>query len=160
MLSTISSTANPRKNPLSSPALSTFAILGSQVGFCTVPFWVAGENPSDIEGAPSPIASPLRSRRDRAPSPASYGFLPPLPSRSPAFCLVKVALNTTGIPRPPNRYTATSPKHRVNWRNTVRTDLVHRTTKAEGIRKTVGKAAGTRIRGWRGVPRRKYRKPT
>lgn len=162
MLSTISSTANPRKNPLSSPALSTFAILGSQVGLCAFPFGVAGEEPSDIEGAPSPIASPLRSRRDRAPSPASYGFLPPLPSRFPAFCLVKVALNTTGIPRPPKSVHRNLPKHLVTLGNTVRTDLVNRTIEADAERKRDGKncwkGSGTRIRGWRGAPRRKYRK--
>lgn len=58
------------------------------------------------------------------------------------------------------RYTATRPTHLVNSRDTVRTDLVNRTTKAEGNEKLLGKAAETRIRGWHGVPRRKYRKPT
>lgn len=98
-----------------------------------VPFlvWVAGEEPSDIEGAPSPIASPLRSRRDRAPSPASYGFLPPLPSRFPAFRLVKVTQGSTDSPATLNRYTATSPKHLVTCRDTVRTVLVNTTNEVE-----------------------------
>lgn len=115
-------------------------------GFCAVPFGVAGEDPSDIEGAPSPIASPLRSRRDRAPSPASYGFLPPLPSRSPAFCLVKVTQGSKDSPETLNKYTATHPTHLVNSRDTVRTDLVNRTIEAEAERKRDGKTVGKAVK--------------
>lgn len=102
----------------------------SQAWLCAVRVGVAGEDPSDIEGAPSPIASPLRSRRDRAPSPASYGFLPRSPPGSRR--LFSESDNTTGTPRPPNRYTATSPKQLVTWEDTVRIALVNRTTETEG----------------------------
>ena len=118
-----------------------FSVRGRGLGhkWGCVPFlvWVAGEDPSDIEGAPSPIASPLRSRRYRAPSPASYGFLPPLPSRFPAFRLVKVTQGSTDSPATLNRYTATSPKLLVTCRDTVRTVLVNTTNEVE-TRETLG----------------------
>ncbi len=45
---------------------------------------------------------------------------------------MKVTQGSTDSPATLNRYTATSPKHRVNWRNTVRSALVNRTTETEG----------------------------
>ncbi len=52
-------------------------------------------------------------------------------------------------------------KHLLNLRDTVRTALVNGLTQAETKSQETETAeitAGTRIRGWRGAPRRKYRK--
>ncbi len=49
--------------------------------------------------------------------------------------------STPYLPATLNRYTANSPTHLVTSRNTVRTDLVNRTTQAEAERKRDGKTA-------------------